>query len=210
MIGDQSIPIPGFCRYNIIVLQCWLFVEAVLVFLDISSPPARGHGSGTAVMWRGHPHPSYFLSLLHLFAHHPLCAAALPTSPYDSVLHLVFPAIKQLAKIPNNAFKVLSRFYISKRSSEQKTCCVMHAWDVWFDQIFRGWREGSCTKQAKAEWELDYGCEDAKRGLNPLYVSILESNVLCLILMWWLLGKSTTSPTLPHPFSLHPTTHACL
>lgn len=32
-----------------------------------------------------------------------------------------------------------------------------------------------------AERALDYGCE--KWGLNPLYVSILESNVLCLILM---------------------------
>ena len=46
----------------------------------------------------------------------------------------------------------------------------------------------------KSSWdrvklELDYCCENRKWRLNPLYVSILKSNVLCFNVMT--LGKSS-------------------
>lgn len=96
-----------------------------------------------------------------------------PAAPYASVLHLVFPVLKF-----EKAFSIISKhclvfvfcfFNISKHPSEVETCCVVHASAVWFDQIF-WWTEGggSCARQAKAKWELDYSCDDGKRDLNPL------------------------------------------
>lgn len=55
------------------------------------------------------------------------------------------------------------------------------------------WRQPSHTETDEADQELDYGCENTKWGLNPLYVSTSVGNVLCLILIWWLEGRKCPS-----------------
>lgn len=111
------------------------------------------------------------------------------------VLDIAFLDVTSLCLHSWNTMEAFFLFFLFLRALwsvpfKTETCCIMQRRvinGVWSDLLRI---ERSCTEQAQAEWELDYGCGNTKWRLNPLYVSILESNVLCLILMWWLLGKS--------------------
>lgn len=81
---------------------------------------------------------------------------------------------------------------------EVKSCDVSsHAWSD------PPWTEVKLCKISKAGAGVEIMvARSAKWRLNPLYVSILESNVLCLILMWWLLGEKLPDLCLTLPVLL--------
>lgn len=96
-----------------------------------------------------------------------------PAAPYASVLHLVFPVLKF-----EKAFSIISKhclvfvfcFFLHFKAplwSGNLLCCACISRLIWSNILVnRG--GGSCARQAKAKWELDYSCDDGKRDLNPL------------------------------------------
>lgn len=101
-----------------------------------------------------------FLSLPHLIPRGLLCLCSPPCISGSKVWKSI-----------QHHFKALSSFcFFTFQSTPLKWKPAVLCMHQPFDLIkYSGeQRGGSCARQAKAKWELDYSCDDGKRDLNPL------------------------------------------